>query len=110
MALLKTAKEVTGAANKAKMDIALKGTNGDEEALHKAVFLVVCAHVAVAKMEHLITVEMRKALKDAVNLNCLVWDMWERKCKTHYRKNHTKANACVGARTRVTVDGVVDCG
>ena len=38
MTLLKTADEVTAAANKAKKEVALKGTNGNEDALRETIF------------------------------------------------------------------------
>ena len=79
MTLLKTADKVTTVANKAKKEIKLKGTNGDEDTLNETVFCVVRAMMGRAKMEHAITVDMREAVMEAIDSNAAAWDMWE--CK-----------------------------
>ena len=107
MTLLKTADEVTTAANKAKKEIAEKGTNGDEEALKETVFVVVRPLMAGAKMEHVMMAEMRAALMEAIDSPMEMWDHWERRYKTHYPKNRTSACTRPGSRTRLTVDGAL---
>ena len=99
MTLLKTADEVTAAANKAKKEITVKGTNRDEDALNETAFCVVRTLMARAKMEHVITAEMRAALMVAIDSSSAVWDHWERRYKVHYPKNRTNARTCQGART-----------
>ena len=107
MTLLKTADEVTAAATKAKKEIAAKGTNGDEEAFKEAVFVMVRPQMAGAKMEHMISGDMRRAIMVTIDSDLAMWDHWERRYKTHYPKNRTTARTRPGARTRVTVDGAL---
>jgi len=51
MLWLKTAQEVTKAANKAKMVLTIKGSNGNEEAFKLASFMTVRAKMCGAKMK-----------------------------------------------------------
>ena len=89
--MLTTAQEVTSATEKAKMEITLKGTNGEEEILKLAIFMVVRSKMGGAKQEHLITDDMMEALMKAIG-EC-VWEVWERKYKACFPKSRT--NTCL---------------
>jgi len=103
---LKTPEEVTPHAAKIKMEIAVKGTCGDKDVLNDAIFMKVQTKMTGAKMQKTITNDMKAALMAACDTTA-AWEVFERKHFAEFPKNCDGLNAPQGAKTRVTLDAVV---
>jgi len=88
------------------MEITLAGTGGDQDALNQSIFIVVRSKMCGAKNQHTLSNENKEAL-----MNCLDtmtdWAWFERVHFKHYPKNRERTEMKQGAKTLLTVGGVV---
>ena len=97
---------ITSYADKVKMEIALAGTGGDKEVLNQTIFIMVRSKMCGAKNQHTLSNANKAAL-----MSCLDttndWAWYERVYFKHYPKNRERTETKQGAKTILTVGGVV---
>jgi len=97
---------ITKYANKVKMEIALAGTGGDKDVLNQAIFIVVRSKMCGAKNQHTLSNANKTALMKCLDTTT-DWAWFERVYFKHYPKNRDRTETKQGAKTILTVGGVV---
>jgi len=97
---------ITKYANKVKMEIALAGTGGDKDVLNQAIFIVARSKMCGAKNQHTLSNANKTALMKCLDTTA-DWAWFERVYFKHYPKNRDRTETKQGAKTILTVGGVV---
>jgi len=97
---------ITKYANEVKMEIALAGTGGDKDVLNQAIFIVVRSKMCGAKNQHTLSNANKAALMKCLDTTAK-WAWLKRVYFKHYPKNCKRTETKQGAKTILTVGGVV---
>ena len=88
------------------MEIALAGTGGDKDVLNQAIFIVARSKMCGAKMQHTLSAKNKEVLMSCLDTTA-DWAWFERVYFKHYPKNRERTETKQGAKTILTVGGVV---